>query len=116
MTDYGGQPHYQGGPGGHGGGVAYQEDSQATMILILGILGLLLCQVLSPIAWIMGNRELRAIDGGIRPPSNRDQARIGQILGIIGTVLIGLAAVALIVGVLMVVLLGVAESSVSIES
>ncbi|MCH8971439.1 MAG: hypothetical protein IH918_05050, partial [Acidobacteria bacterium] len=31
----------------------YPEPSQATTILVLGILGLILCQVLAPFAWVM---------------------------------------------------------------
>ena len=71
----------------------YQEDSQATTVLVLGILSLVLCQVLGPIAWVMGNKELAGIDAGSRPPQNRGTAQAGRILGIISTVLmiIGIA-------------------------
>lgn len=65
----------------------YQEDSQATTVLVLGILSLVLCQVLGPIAWVMGNNELAGIDAGLRPPQNRGTAQAGRILGIISTVL-----------------------------
>ena len=66
----------------------YQEDSQATTILVLGILGLVLCQVLGPFAWVMGNKELEGIDAGRRAPENRGTAQAGRILGIISTVLL----------------------------
>ncbi len=75
---------YQGGPGMR----SYVEQSQATTVLVLGILGLVVCNILAPVAWVMGNKELEAIDAGRRSPENRQQAKIGQILGIIGTVLI----------------------------
>jgi hypothetical protein len=65
----------------------YQEDSQATTILVLGILSLVICQILGPIAWVMGNNELAGIDAGRRPPQNRGTAQAGRILGIISTVL-----------------------------
>ena len=65
----------------------YQEDSQATTILVLGILSLVVCQILGPIAWVMGNNELAGIDAGRRPPQNRGTAQAGRILGIISTVL-----------------------------
>ena len=65
----------------------YQEDSQATTILVLGILSLVVCQILGPIAWVMGNNELTGIDAGRRPPQNRGTAQAGRILGIIATVL-----------------------------
>ena len=51
----------------------------------------------------MGNNELKAIDAGRRPPENRGTANAGKILGIIGTVLLGLAIVGLILFVLLVV-------------
>ena len=71
----------------------YQEESQATTVLVLGILSLVLCQILGPIAWVVGNKELAGIDAGLRPPQNRGTAQAGRILGIISTVLmiIGIA-------------------------
>jgi len=71
----------------------YQEDSQATTVLVLGILGLVLCQFLGPFAWVMGNKELAAIDAGRRRPENRGSAQAGKILGIIATVLLALGVV-----------------------
>ena len=65
----------------------YQEDSQATTVLVLGILSLVVCQILGPITWVMGNNELAGIDAGRRPPQNRGTAQAGRILGIISTVL-----------------------------
>jgi hypothetical protein len=75
---------------------AYPEASQATTILVLGIIGLVLCQLLGPVAWVMGNNELQAIDAGRRPPENRGNAKAGRILGIIATVLLGLGILFLI--------------------
>ena len=74
----------------------YPEASQATTILVLGILGLIICGILAPVAWIMGKNELEAIDSGRRPPENRGTANAGKILGIIGTVLIGIGLLILI--------------------
>ncbi len=78
----------------------YQEDSQATTILVLGILSLVLCQFLGPFAWVMGNKELAGIDAGRRAPENRGTAQAGRILGIISTVL-------LIIGVVFFVIMGI---------
>lgn len=75
---------------------AYPEASQATTVLVLGILGLVICGILAPFAWVMGNRELEAIDAGRRPPENRGTANAGRILGIIGTVLLGIAVIVLL--------------------
>jgi hypothetical protein len=85
----------------------YPEQSQATTILVLGILGLILCQVLAPFAWVMGNKELAAIDSGLRSPENRSTANAGKILGIIGTVLLGLALIAVILFVVIIVIAAV---------
>ena len=73
----------------------YQEDSQATTILVLGILSLVVCQILGPIAWVMGNNELAGIDAGRRPPQNRGTAQAGRILGIISTILMIIGVVVL---------------------
>jgi uncharacterized membrane protein YjgN (DUF898 family) len=73
----------------------YPEDSQATTVLVLGILSLVLCQILGPIAWVMGNNELAGIDAGRRPPQNRGTAQAGRILGIISTVLMIIGIVVL---------------------
>ncbi len=86
----------------------YQEDSQATTVLVLGILSLVLCQVLGPFAWVMGNKELAAIDAGKRPPQNRGTAQAGKVLGIIGTVLLG---VGVFFGVGMLVLIAIGASA-----
>jgi hypothetical protein len=75
----------------------YQEDSQATTILVLGILSLVICQILGPIAWVMGNNELAGIDAGRRPPQNRGTAQAGRILGIISTVLMIIGVVFLLI-------------------
>ena len=75
----------------------YPEDSQATTVLVLGILSLVVCQILGPIAWVMGNTELAGIDAGRRPPQNRGTAQAGRILGIISTVLMIIGVVFLFV-------------------
>ncbi|HJQ76397.1 MAG TPA: DUF4190 domain-containing protein [Acidimicrobiia bacterium] len=79
-------------------GGAYPEASQATTVLVLGILGIVICQFLGPFAWAMGNKELQAIDAGRRAPENRGTANAGRILGIIGTVFLA-------IGILVILLL-----------
>lgn len=65
----------------------YPEPSNATAVLILGILGLFV-SVLSPIAWYLGSQEINAIDSGRRSPENRSLAYAGRVLGIVGTVML----------------------------
>jgi hypothetical protein len=86
---------------------AYPEASQATTILVLGILGVIVCQFLAPVAWVMGNNELQAIDAGRRSPENRGTANAGRILGIVGTVLMALAILFFIMAIIGVFTFGV---------
>jgi hypothetical protein len=75
---------------------AYPESSQATTVLVLGIIGIVACQLLGPVAWVMGNNEMEAIDAGRRPPENRGTANAGRILGIVSTVLLAIGIIFLI--------------------
>jgi hypothetical protein len=78
----------------------YPEESQATTILVLGILGLVCsCFPLGIAAWVLGNRELQAIDAGMRNPANRGTANAGRIIGIVATVL-GLIGFVIVIFVL----------------
>ncbi|WP_248580260.1 DUF4190 domain-containing protein [Nocardioides sp. InS609-2] len=100
---YGQQPYGQ--PGyAYGGGVAGQPHPSSTTALVLGIIGLagiMFCGgitlVLSPFAWAMGRKAVREIDASPGTYSGRDKAKGGQIMGIIGTVLLVLGLVALTV-------------------
>jgi TRAP-type C4-dicarboxylate transport system permease small subunit len=80
-------------------GGAYPEPSQATTALVLGILGIVICGILAPFAWNIGNKELAAIDAGRRAPENRGTANAGRILGIVGTVLLAIGIVFLILAI-----------------
>jgi len=64
--------------------------SGATMVLVLGIVGVVIPMYglfLGPIAWALGNREIREIDAGVRMEVGRRKARAGRVLGIVGTVI-----------------------------
>jgi fatty acid desaturase len=84
VSDASYQPAPAAQPGRPGG--SYPESSQATLALILGIVGLLLFQPVGPFAWWLGGKEKKAIDAGRRDPANRGQAVAGWVLGIIATV------------------------------
>jgi len=71
----------------------YEEPHRGVLILVLGILGLVACAVLGPIAWIMGNTDLKKMDAGVMDPEGRSNTQIGKILGIVGTVLLGISLV-----------------------
>lgn len=76
--------------------VGYPESSQATMAVVLGILGIFFT-IFAPFAWWVAHRELEAIDAGRRSPENRGTAKAGKVLGIIGTVLMALSILLLVV-------------------
>ena len=72
-------------------GTIAQESSKATMALVFGVLGIICCGLLAPVAWYLANEELKSIDAGRIAESNRGVAQVAKILGIIGTILLGLA-------------------------
>jgi hypothetical protein len=84
------------------------QHREATKALVLGIVALAggftcyLPILVSPVAWVVGHRVVREIDSYPYPMSGRGEARAGMILGIIGTVILGLG-VALLILVLAVV-------------
>lgn len=81
-------------------------DARSTTPLILGILGLVFCQILAPIAWVQGNSLRDEAQGaGYPEPAN---GKIGRILGIVGTALM---AAYLVFGILWIVVFAAAASS-----
>ena len=59
--------------------------SPSTRVLVLSILGLIVCQLFSPVAWYVGHQELKAIRSGRSPSSDEGIAKVGMVLGIVGT-------------------------------
>ena len=107
---YAGQPQQPGQPGyGYGYGpppVQYAPDHpRATTSLILGILGIVLCQVLGPFAWWIGKRTVDEIDASQGRLGGRGSAQAGYIMGIIGTVLLAFGLIALVVWIILAVAL-----------
>ncbi len=85
-------------PEANSGGDSSTKPEGATGIFVLGLLGLLLCQILGIIAWVQGNGYLRQCQAqGVEPEG---LAVAGRVLGIISVVL-------LILGVGMAILVGV---------
>ncbi|MDH4169818.1 MAG: DUF4190 domain-containing protein [Acidimicrobiia bacterium] len=76
------QPSYPPQPAGLGP----VNHPQGTTILVLGILGLVVCGLLGPFAWSMGNNALRQIDANPQAYRNRASVAAGRICGIIATV------------------------------
>ena len=75
------------------------RSDRRTLILVLGILSLVLCQLIGPFVWMMGNDDLRKIRAGRLDPAAEPMTKAGMIFGIIATVL-------LVVGLLLFLLPG----------
>ena len=67
-----------------------REAGHAVLALVLGLVGLFLLPPLAPVAWVMGRREVRAVDEGRRDPRNRALGQTAVVLGVIGTVVLAL--------------------------
>ncbi|MGZ5435100.1 MAG: DUF4190 domain-containing protein [Pyrinomonadaceae bacterium] len=61
---------------------------RGSSVLVYGILGLVLCQLLGIAAWRMGTDDLREMDLGQMDPSGRDLTNAGRILGIVATIIL----------------------------
>jgi hypothetical protein len=64
---------------------ATYEHPRGTVILVVGILGVALCQLAAPFAWVMGSRALAEIDSAPGVASNRGMVQAGRICGIVGS-------------------------------
>ena len=87
-----GQPPQYGQYGGYGAAPT-ADHPQSTTVLVLGIVSLVVCSILGPFAWMMGNRVVREIDASRGLLGGRSSANAGRICGIIATVLLGLGLV-----------------------
>ena len=75
--------------------------SNAVTALVLGILGIVLCPLLGPVAWSLGRKGEMEIDSSGGAVGGRGLATAGKILGMVGTfflVLLILAGLALLAG------------------
>ena len=103
--DRGTAPGYQ--PYDRGFGPVPREHPDATTVLVLGILGLVLCSICAPFAWSKGNNALAEIDRNPMAYSNRSTVQIGRILGIVGSCY---AVFQIVVGVIWIAALSAATS------
>ena len=60
---------------------------RGTLILILGILGIVCCFICGIIAWVMGNGDLREMAAGRMDPSGEGLTKAGKICGMISVML-----------------------------
>lgn len=64
------------------------EHPQGTAVLVVGILSLVVCGLLGPVAWVMGTNALEEIDRNPFAYSNRGFVVAGRICGIVATVIL----------------------------
>ncbi|MEO0414323.1 MAG: DUF4190 domain-containing protein [Verrucomicrobiota bacterium] len=69
------------------------QPHRGTTVLVLGILSLVVCPILGPFAWKMGNTDLAKISAGQMDPAGRDTTNAGKICGLIGTILLILGVI-----------------------
>lgn len=62
------------------------QPHRGSLILVFGILSLVMCAPLGPVAWYLGTQDLKAMNAGTMDPLGRDTTQAGRICGIIGTV------------------------------
>ncbi len=67
--------------------------------LILGILSVVCCAILGPVAFFIGNGSLGRIRASGGSLGGAGLAQAGRILGIIGTILLALGVLWVIVGI-----------------
>lgn len=73
------------------------KPHRGTLILVLGILGLVLCGPLGIAAWVMGQNDLKEMDAGQMDPSGRSLTNAGRICGIIATILFALGVLVFLI-------------------
>ena len=71
----------------------FQTEHRGAMVLTLGILSIVICGFLGPVAWVMGNNDLAAMRSGRMDPSGESLTQAGRILGIIATAIIAFVCV-----------------------
>ncbi len=88
------------------------QDHRGTLILVLGILSLIICQPLGIASWLMGNGDLRAMDAGTMDPEGRGLTQAGTICGVVSVVI---CAIGLVVGVLAVLFFGMFATTIPMQ-
>lgn len=91
--------------------VARPDHPRATTSMVLGILGLVVCSICAPFAWSIGGKVVKEIDASGGAYGGRGQAQAGYIMGIIGTILLGLGVVAGVIWLILVIIAAVASTT-----
>ena len=79
---------------------AILEQHRGFMILVLGIMSIICCNLLGIAAWVMANEDLARMDRGQMDSSGRGLTQAGKICGIIALGFFALGIVLQIVWVM----------------
>jgi hypothetical protein len=79
----------------------------AVTALVLGVLSIVLCPLLGPVAWVLGRKGEQDVDRSGGAVGGRGLATAGKVLGMVGTGLI------LVVVLALVMMLAISAPSVS---
>ena len=79
-------PAFPPGPGAASGAASGLKPHRATLILVLGIVGLLCCGPVGIAAYLFGKNDLAEMDAGVMDPTGRSTTNVGRILGIVAMV------------------------------
>lgn len=63
------------------------QPHRGALVLVMGLVGILLCPLCSPCAWIMGRKDLQLMNAGQMDGEGRGLTQVGMYLGCIITVL-----------------------------
>jgi uncharacterized membrane protein YjgN (DUF898 family) len=69
----------------------------AVTAMVLGIVGLAVCGVCGPFAWVIGRKTVREIDASNGQIGGRGHAQAGYVMGIVATVLLVLSIIFVII-------------------
>ncbi|MFC4374149.1 DUF4190 domain-containing protein [Nocardia halotolerans] len=87
-------------PQGYLGYFRPPDHPQSTLVLVLGVLGLALCGLCAPFAWVKGRQALTEIDAAGGTIGGRSQVYAGYIMGIVGSAVLGMMVLLGLFGVL----------------
>jgi len=63
------------------------KPHRGTLILVLGILGIVCCFICGIIAWVFGNNDLKEMDSGAMDSTGRGLTQAGKICGMVSVFL-----------------------------
>lgn len=72
------------------------KPHRGTLILVLGILSLVICQPIGIFTWIMGNSDLKEMDAGTMDPTGRSLTNAGRIIGIVALAFLAVTLVVMV--------------------